>query len=301
MVNTQRPQGDHALQSSPPIPPLPADGEALKQQAGAAAQDLKDQVQETAGQATEQVKQTAQSLLATQKDRLTANLAALSDSLRQASEQLRGSESGALFASYLDTAATRVQGVSGHLDEHEVNDLFADLESYARQQPAVFLGGMFALGALAARFLRSTGQGTSGGNLSAQSQRPTVARASTPGPRTTYPQPTPQPRTPSPGTSATGQLPMPPSGTAATRQPTTPRPGTPPSPSVGSGGGSQPVSTPPRPPAPPAHGDRLESAHRGDVPSQPNPLVPPRLDPRPGQRDTTPPRPGQHDPRSPRQ
>lgn len=160
-----------------PLPqPPPLDGDAVKQQAGAAAQNLVDQVQDTAGQATAQARETALSLLNNQKGYVTANLDALADALRQASAQLRGSEGGALFAGYLDTAATRVQGVSGHLDAHEVSDLYADLESYARRQPAVFLGGMFAAGALVARFLRSTGGGA--GDTGA----PTRSQAAPPAP-----------------------------------------------------------------------------------------------------------------------
>jgi len=273
MVNTERPQGSRAPapQSSPPLPPL--DGDALKQGAGAAAQGLKDQVQDTAGQATAQVKQTVQSLLGGQKDRVTANLGALSDSLRQASEQLRQSEGGAVFASYLDTAATRVQGVSGHLDARDISELFAELESYARQQPAAFLGGMFAIGALAARFLRSTGSGTPAASgaqgMSAnapthpQQQPPTPPRTPTPGPRTATPQSQPQSSLPRPGT-----------------------PPPPPAPGVGAG------ITQPIPPMPPTHTDRLESAYRSDAPAPPMPPMP-AAPPAP--------RPRQHDPKPPQQ
>jgi len=247
MVNTERSAGNRA---PAPQPPPPLDGDAVKQGAGAAAQNLKDQVEETAEQATEQAKQTAQSLLGTQKERVTQNLGALSDSLRQASTQLRESESGAFFAPSLDGAAARVQRVSGQLDEHEVSELFADLESYARKQPAVFLGGMFAAGALAARFLRSTGGSTTGGGRNVRAPAQTVSGPPAQRPRVATPQPQPQPR-----------------------------PGTPPAPGGASSGGTQ-----------------------ADTPSPRGPLLPPRLDPRPGQRDAGPSRPEPpHDPRPPRQ
>ncbi len=184
MAQTERPPRASDRAPQPLQAPRP-DGDALKQQAGAAAQNLADQAQETAGQVTAQVKQTALSLLDAQKDRVTENLGALSDSLRQASAQLRQSEGGAVFAQYLDTAAARVQGVSTHLDERAMSDLFSDLEGYARRQPAVFLGGMFAVGTLAARFLRSTGAGTSTGGAMSQPTppRPSVAPAPAPGNR----------------------------------------------------------------------------------------------------------------------
>ena len=137
----------------------PLDPEAVKQQAGQAAQDLKDQAQEAAGTAVEQVKQTATSTLDSQKDRATASLSTLADTLNQAGKQLDKSEGAGFFGQYVHQAASQVEALANHLDERDINALMADLESYAREQPAVFLGGAFVLGVLGARFLKSSVSG----------------------------------------------------------------------------------------------------------------------------------------------
>jgi hypothetical protein len=40
--------------------------------------------------------------------------------------------------------------------EKDVNEMLRDVQQFARRQPALFIGGSFAAGLLAARFLRSS-------------------------------------------------------------------------------------------------------------------------------------------------
>jgi hypothetical protein len=51
-----------------------------------------------------------------------------------------------------------VERVTGYLRGRDVPALLRDLEGLARRQPALFLGGSVALGALGARFLLSSGE-----------------------------------------------------------------------------------------------------------------------------------------------
>lgn len=269
-----------------PSSPAPQPGpQAPTTQADTAAQDLKEQVQETADQATEQMKHTAQSLLGSQKGRATQSLNTLADTLHQTGEYLRQSEGGGFFATYADRAATGVQQFSGHLDEREVSELIADLERYARKQPVVFLGGAFALGTLVTRFLRSSGQRESG-DMGGGRHAPVfpdrrAARFGTAQPETSLP---PQ----SPATSPGGGTRQP--GAAPTDSPVA-KQGAAPTARIArpSGGGS------PRQPATPAATPAPGTTYRADVrqgaaPPQPAPLLPPDLDPRPGQRDPNKPR-----------
>ena len=72
-------------------------------------------------------------------------------------EHLRQNDQGAI-AQYADKAAERVEQFTGQLRGKDVQTIVRDVERYARQQPAVFLGGAFVLGLLGARFLKSTAQ-----------------------------------------------------------------------------------------------------------------------------------------------
>lgn len=67
-----------------------------------------------------------------------------------------GADDGAPQSAYLNRAGEQVQRVADYLENADVESLVRDTESFARRQPALFLGGAFALGVLAARFLKSS-------------------------------------------------------------------------------------------------------------------------------------------------
>lgn len=150
------------------------DPEAAKQQAGDAAQALKDQAQQTAGTAVDQVKQSAFTQAGSQKDRISGSLNGLADTLHQAGRQLEDSDQSGFFAKYVHQAAGTVEGLADHLDNREINELVAEVETYAREQPAIFLGGAFVLGMLGARFLKSSGQRSNDSESASGYSSPTV-------------------------------------------------------------------------------------------------------------------------------
>ena len=49
--------------------------------------------------------------------------------------------------------------------EKDVQAIVRDVERYAREQPALFLGGAFVLGLLGARFLKSTANREESGTI----------------------------------------------------------------------------------------------------------------------------------------
>jgi hypothetical protein len=77
--------------------------------------------------------------------------------LHQAGQQLTDQGQG-FAAGYIERAAGGVEQAAGYLREHEVQELVADVEGFARRQPAWFVAGAFALGLLGARFLKSSRQ-----------------------------------------------------------------------------------------------------------------------------------------------
>jgi hypothetical protein len=124
---------------------------------GAKAEDVVEQTQQKAGEVVDQAKQQATSQLSSQKDRAVDSLGSVADALRQTGKHLRDSDQQGI-AQYADKAADRVEQFSGQLRGKDVQEIVRDVERYARQQPALFLGGAFVLGLLGARFLKSTAQ-----------------------------------------------------------------------------------------------------------------------------------------------
>jgi len=143
-------------------------GNTGSQQGGTAGQDVVQQTQEKAGQAVDQMKdqagqvvdqakQQATSQLDSRKNQAVDSLDTVAHALRQTSQHLRESNQ-APIAQYADKAAERLEQFSTQMRGKDVQTMVRDVERYARQQPAIFLGGAFALGLLGARFLKSTAQ-----------------------------------------------------------------------------------------------------------------------------------------------
>jgi uncharacterized phage infection (PIP) family protein YhgE len=124
---------------------------------GAKAQDVVEQTQQKVGEVADQAKQQATSQLSTQKDRAVESLGTVADALRQTGKHLHENDQHGL-EHYANKAAERVEQFSGQLRNKDVQEIVRDVERYARQQPALFLGGAFVLGLLGARFLKSTAQ-----------------------------------------------------------------------------------------------------------------------------------------------
>lgn len=103
------------------------------------------------------VKDTTYEQLGNQKQRATEGLGSIAQAVRSATQPLRDSGQGKT-ADYINSAADQIEQFSGTLRERDLQDLLADLERFARRQPAVFIGTAFGLGVLAARFLKSSSQ-----------------------------------------------------------------------------------------------------------------------------------------------
>lgn len=115
---------------------------------------------QTAGEVYGQAKDKAANVLDEKKSDLASGLTSVADSLRQTSDNLQtGGEKNQvanLTAKYGTSLADQVEKLSGYLDNKDLRGMLRDLETFARRNPAVFLGGAFALGFLAARFLKSS-------------------------------------------------------------------------------------------------------------------------------------------------
>lgn len=113
----------------------------------------------------------------------TGGLTSVADGIRQFSGSLNQGEPNPLTeysAKYAETAAAKVEDVARYLETADLQTVSRDVESFARRNPAVFVGGAFALGIILARFMKSSsgrsemqssGNGRSGRRSSGRSSR----------------------------------------------------------------------------------------------------------------------------------
>jgi hypothetical protein len=127
----------------------------MTDQAKAAAGQIRDEAQQQAGRALDSAREQVASRVAGQKDRAAEGLSTVAQALRQTGNQLREQDQQGL-TDYIDRAASQVERFSSYLQNNHVGQLVDDVEDFARQQPALFLGGAFVLGLLGARFLKSS-------------------------------------------------------------------------------------------------------------------------------------------------
>jgi len=101
------------------------------------------------------VKQRASDQFDSQKSKATDTLGVIANAVHGTTEQLRSDHHEAL-AQYIEGAANQLDRMSTTLRNKDVNVLLSDARQLARRQPALFIGGSFALGLLAARFMKSS-------------------------------------------------------------------------------------------------------------------------------------------------
>ena len=103
----------------------------------------------------DRVKEQAASQLSSQKDRATDGLGSVASAVRQTTQTLRDQKHDTV-AGYVEQAADQIERLSERLKNKDVTELLDDAQHLARRQPALFVGGAFALGLVGARFLKSS-------------------------------------------------------------------------------------------------------------------------------------------------
>jgi hypothetical protein len=109
-------------------------------------------------QVAEQVTEQVTSRLDMGKEYLVEAMTGVAHALRQTGQHLREEGAQPTLAQYVDRGAEQIERIGGHMRQRAANELLTEVEGFARRQPMVFAGGAFALGMLAVRFLRSSGQ-----------------------------------------------------------------------------------------------------------------------------------------------
>lgn len=148
-----------------------------------------DKLREKVGDATEQVQETASHLAAEARDkgehlidegrekvhemsdragelarsradqereRVVTGIRVVADALRRGSDNLSGEREQ--YRPLLNSAAERVEGLTGYLETRNIDALSDDVRRFARDHTPAFLAGAFAIGFAGARFLKSSGE-----------------------------------------------------------------------------------------------------------------------------------------------
>jgi hypothetical protein len=127
------------------------------------AKGLIDQAKSTAGQAYGVAAEKATTKIEEKKTDLASGLTTVADTIRQVSSTLKETDEQTgitdTAAKYSDSLAQQVEQISKYFERNDVRAMIGDVEDFARRNPAVFIGGAFALGLLAARFLKSSNPG----------------------------------------------------------------------------------------------------------------------------------------------
>lgn len=115
-----------------------------------------EQGKQQAVELAHQAQQEAKSVVTDRKQQAVEELSSISEAFRNSSQQLREQQKDTV-ATYTDKAAEQIERFSSYLGDKSVNELLEDVQEFAHRQPEIFLGGAFALGLMAARFMKSSG------------------------------------------------------------------------------------------------------------------------------------------------
>ena len=127
-----------------------------------AGQSIMQQVRSTATDALQTAKTNTSAKIEEQKTTLSSGLSNVAENVRKLGEGLSTGEQAdpvSRFArDYSGAAADKLETVADYFNSHDLRAIYRDTDSFARQTPAIVVGGAFALGFLAARFLKSSNE-----------------------------------------------------------------------------------------------------------------------------------------------
>jgi hypothetical protein len=138
---------------------LPGTSEGSGAGAGSGAREqvrqAKDKVVDQAKSTFRDARDRAGSAFSENRFKAADRIGGISSAFRRTGEQLRGEDQGRV-ADVTDSVARQIDRVADYLRTADGRTMTRDLEGLARRQPAAVFAGAFALGVLAARFLKSS-------------------------------------------------------------------------------------------------------------------------------------------------
>ena len=138
----------------------PMTGNEINRSGNGGDQSLMKQMRSSASDAFDSATTKASEKLDEKKSDLSSGLSNVASSIRQLSGNLgtAGSDDqfSRLTSDLSNTAAEKIERAANYFEQQDLHAIYRDAERFARNNPAWVLGGAFALGFLAARFLKSS-------------------------------------------------------------------------------------------------------------------------------------------------
>ena len=159
MDNRHRARLASTTAKSPPLPRLRDDADTGNKIKDSAA-DLLDHAKETASDSYDAVATKARDAVVKQKNQFSTGLKTVADSFRQMGGQIRTApeqnQITGFTSEFTGKAAGAIENVANYFERKDPREMVRDVEGFARRNPAIFFGTAFALGLVAARFLKSS-------------------------------------------------------------------------------------------------------------------------------------------------
>lgn len=127
---------------------------------GGIVDEAKQTAANVASQVREGVSQKIEQKLDAGKEKARGEIETVSEALRSAGEKLEGT--GPL-PDLAEKAAEGIGRLAHYFENKNVTDIVRGVESFARREPALFLGGALAMGVIVGRFLKSSARRTGRG------------------------------------------------------------------------------------------------------------------------------------------
>ncbi|HEX4512578.1 MAG TPA: hypothetical protein VH054_03555 [Polyangiaceae bacterium] len=115
--------------------------------------ELLGEAKEKAQNVMDQTKDILQHELGARTQGAAGDLVDVANALRRTSKQLEGNS----VAPYVEKAADQLERASSYVRTADPREIQRGVASFARREPLLFIGGAFALGMVAARFLKASG------------------------------------------------------------------------------------------------------------------------------------------------
>jgi len=114
--------------------------------------ELLGEAKEKARNVMDETKDMLEQQVATRTQGAAGELVDVANALRQTSKQLDGNS----VAPLIEKTAEQIERASSYVRSADIREMQRGVESFARREPLLFIGGAFALGMVAARFLKAS-------------------------------------------------------------------------------------------------------------------------------------------------
>ena len=152
---------DAALFVGEPTADAEAGSSGTTSPVASAVKGAADQATQTGGQLIDKAREQGTQQARQQKEKAAESLVTLAGSLRKMGDEVEGQDQSAI-ASVTRLTADKTEELAKFLRQTDVTEMVGQVETFARRQPALFLGAAFGAGLIISRFLKAAQSGRGG-------------------------------------------------------------------------------------------------------------------------------------------